>query len=268
MRTAVVYSPYAAWMVLFTVLPLVLVVAFAFGSADGGITVANFVRFMDPLFLNVLWRSAVLAFQATVICLLAGFPAAYIIARLAPKPRRLAALLLVLPMWMNFLLRTYAWIGILSPRGLLNSALALVGLGPLDLLYRQPAIVIGMVYNFLPFMILPIYTALSRIDPRVIEAAQDLGADRWNVLRRVVILNSVPGVISGITMVFMPAMSTFVIPALLGGGQLMLIGNLVEQQFLFVGNRYFGSAIAVVMMVLVLLSMTVLTRYEREEHLW
>ena len=167
-------------------------------------------------------------------------------------------------MWMNFLLRTYAWMTLLERRGLINTFLSWLRLAPLNLLYTQEAVVLGMVYNFLPFMVLPIYSVLSKIDQQLIEAAEDLGADSVTVFRKIIFPLSLPGVISGITMVFMPAVTTFVISRLLGGGQFTLIGNLIEQQFLYVGDWNFGSAISMVMMLVILLSMGVMSRYDKE----
>ncbi|HHZ19585.1 MAG TPA: ABC transporter permease [Firmicutes bacterium] len=260
--------PYIFWIIIFTVVPLALVLYFSFTvKTPAGIqfTLDNFRRFSEPIYLKVLMRSITLAAISTVLCLLLGYPAAYILAKNKLKNKNALIMLLVLPMWMNFLLRTYAWLTLLERKGLINTILAHLGLPQLNLLYNEFAVVLGMVYNFIPFMILPIYTVLSKIDNSLLEAAEDLGSDPWHTFRRVVFPLSLPGVWSGITMVFMPAVTTFVIPRLLGGGQYTLIGNLIEQQFLTVGDWNFGSAISTVMIVIILLGMGFTSRYEKEQ---
>ncbi len=262
--------PYVLWSAVFIVIPLLLVAGYSVTVKDpntGQISMSliNFQKFFDPLYLKVLWRSVRLAGQATIICLILGYPMAMILAQMPAKTQRIAALLFVLPMWMNFLLRTYAWMFILGKTGIVNKLLAFLNLPQGNFLYNEGAVLLGMVYNFLPFMVLPIYTVLTKIDSSLIEAAEDLGANVITVFKRVIVPLSVPGIISGITMVFMPAVSTFVISALLGGGQFMLVGNLVEQQFLLVNNWHFGSAISMILMVLILLSMAVLNKYDHSE---
>ncbi len=262
--------PYVFWSAVFIVIPLLLVAGYSITSKDPNtgeimFTLENFQKFMDPLYLKVLWRSIKLAGEATIICLVLGYPMAMILAKMPPKTQRIAALLFVLPMWMNFLLRTYAWMFILGKTGIVNRILMFFGLPAGKFLYNEGAVLLGMVYNFLPFMVLPIYTVLTKIDPSVVEAAEDLGANVFTVFKRIIVPLSVPGIISGVTMVFMPAVSTFVISALLGGGQFMLVGNLVEQQFLLVNNWHFGSAISMILMVLILISMAVLNRYDHSE---
>jgi len=188
-----------------------------------------------------------------------------ILANMKESKRRFAVLLFVMPMWMNFLLRTYAWVAILSRNGLVNSILKWFNLDSVDFLFKNGTVLLGMVYNFIPFMILPIYTVLSKVNKNTIEAAEDLGANKITVFMKIIMPLSIPGVVSGITMVFMPAVSTFVISALLGGGQQVLIGNLVEQQFMSVGDWYFGSAISIVMMVVILLTMAIMSKYDSDE---
>jgi spermidine/putrescine transport system permease protein len=212
----------------------------------------------------VTLRSIKLALICTACCFLLGYPVAYIMAGKDFNDKSFILFLFMVPMWMNFLLRTYAWLTILERNGLLNVLLNFLGLPTVDLLYTDAAVLLGMVYNFLPFMILPIYTVLKKMDNSIIEAAQDLGANSVSVFFRVVFPLSLPGVVSGITMVFMPGVSTFIISNLLGGSQYMLIGNLIEQQFLRVGDWRFGSAIAAVLMVLVLLSMAVFSLVDRK----
>ena len=219
-------TPYAIWSVLFIVIPLILIVFFSFTKQVDGrymFTLDNFDKFFNVMYFKVVRRSLVLAFISTVLCLIVGYPTAYIISKAKPSRRATLLLLCILPMWMNFLLRTYAWSAILGKNGFINTLLGMVGLGPINILYTDAAVLLGMVYNFLPFMILPIHTILSKMDQDLINAAKDLGANNFQVFTKVIFPLSLPGVISGITMVFMPAVSTFVISKLLGGGQLSLI---------------------------------------------
>jgi len=221
-------------------------------------TLQNFTRFFDlsnPVYLQVLWRSVYVAFVSTVICLLLGYPMALILSRMKPRVRNVLSVLFVLPMWMNFLLRTYAWMSLLEKTGLINTFLSFIGLPAIDIMYTQNAVILGSVYNFLPFMILPIYNVLIKIDRIVIEAAQDLGADSVRVFTKVIFPLSLPGVFSGITMTFMPAVTTFVISKLLGGGQNALIGDLIEKQFKVTNDWGFGSAMSVIIMILILVAM-------------
>lgn len=215
-----------------------------------------------PTLINSIW----LALIATLICLVLGYPVAYLISRMNFSKQKIMVMLVMLPMWMNFLLRTYAWMTILENNGLLNRLLGLIGLGPFQFINTQGAVVLGMVYNYLPFMILPLYSIMTKIDERTIDAARDLGAGSSNVFRRVVLPLSVPGITSGITMVFVPAVSTFIISKMLGGGRNMLIGDLIDLQFL--GNAYnphLGSAISLVLMVFILLCMSITNSMDDEE---
>ncbi|NLJ80460.1 MAG: ABC transporter permease [Firmicutes bacterium] len=274
MKRSSAMAPYLLWIVFFTVVPTLLVVYYGFtqsGPEGTHWSLSNFTRFFEPIYLRVLWRSVYLALISTSICLFLGYPAAMIMAGRAFTRKNALLLLFVVPMWMNFLLRTYAWLTLLERNGFINLILGYLRLPSLNILYTNSAVVLGMVYNFLPFMVLPIYSVLSKIDRRVLEAAQDLGANSWTVFWRVILPLSLPGVVSGITMVFMPALTTFVISRLLGGGQFTLIGNLIEQQFLVVGDWGFGSAISLVMMLLILLSMALMSFFEgdeREVSLW
>lgn len=259
--------PYAIYAAIFIVAPLLLIFLYSLRDMTGAYTLDNYLRFFnfaDPIYLKVLWRSVWLAAVSTLICLLLGYPMAYILAKLPSKIRGTVSFLFILPMWMNFLLRTYAWMALLERTGLINTLLQSIGLAPLDLMYTQWAVVLGNVYNFLPFMVLPIYTVLIKIDKSVIEAAQDLGGDHRVVFRKVVFPLSLPGVVSGISMTFMPAVTTFVISRLLGGGQNALIGDIIENQFKLVGDWGFGSAMSVILMVLILLAMNVIHKYEAE----
>lgn len=254
--------PYIVWLIIFIVVPLVLVLYFSLSFRDGGLTLENYRRFMTPIYGKVLYRSLKLAFISTVFCLILGYPMAMIIAGADISKRNLMVLLFVLPMWMNFLLRTYAWMTLLGKNGVINNILGYLNLPTLNLLYNNGAVILGMIYNFIPFMVLPIYSVLAKMDKTLIEAAKDLGANEITVFRKVTFPLSLPGVITGITMVFMPAVSTFVIPKLLGGGQFMLIGNLVEQQFTYVYDWNFGSAISIIMMIFILIAMAITTKYE------
>jgi len=252
--------PYIVWMGIFVVAPIVFVVIYAFTTTDGQPTLQNFAAM--GRFTSVFIRSFWLAFISTVICILIGYPVAYILSREGLRVQRLMIMLIVLPMWMNFLLRTYAWMSILENTGLLNRFLQFLGLPALNIINTPSAVVIGMVYNFLPFMILPIYSVIVKIDRSLYEAAQDLGANTLSVFRKVVFPMSLPGVLSGIMMVFVPAVSTFVITQLLGGGMVMMLGDLIEMQFLGTAyNPQLGSAIALVMMLIVIVFMYFVNRF-------
>lgn len=269
MKKGWVSYPYIFWMILFTLVPLLLVLYYSLTTPDPSgssvFTADNFRRFIEPIYIKVLARSIVLALTSTLICLLVGYPVAMILSGRDLSRRNLLVLLFVIPMWMNFLLRTYAWMTLLDRKGVLNSLLGMVGLPRLNILYTDAAVILGMVYNFLPFMVLPIFSVLSKIDRSVVEAAEDLGSDSFTVFRRIIFPLSFPGVVSGITMVFMPAVTTFIISKLLGGSQYMLIGNLIEDQFTRVYDWNFGSAVSIVMMLLILVSMGIMSRYDKED---
>ena len=258
--------PYVVWSAIFIVIPLLLIVFFSFTSKVDGrfvFSFENFQRLFEPIYFTVFIRSIWLAVLSTVSCLILGYPIAYIISKLPIKRRNMLILLFILPMWMNFLLRTYAWMAILGRDGLINTLLSYIGIGPIKMLYTDGAILLGMVYNFLPFMVIPIYTVLIKIDKNLVNAAYDLGANKAQAFRKIILPLSIPGIISGITMVFMPAVSNFVIPSLLGGGKYMLVGNLIEQQFTTIGNWNFGSALSIFMMILILISMAFMSKYEK-----
>ena len=257
-------APYVIWAVIFILIPLFLVGFFAFTDSGGGFTVANIsdVAKFGPVFV----RSVLLGLIATAVCLILAYPFAFAMSRLKPSMQKFAMLLIILPMWMNYLLRTYAWMTLLESNGLINKFFGLVGLGPFQMLNTDGAIVLGMIYNYLPFMILPLYTVMIKIDKSVIEAAQDLGASFAGVIIKIVLPLSKPGVLSGITMVFVPSVSTFIISRMLGGGANFLIGDLIEQQFL--GNAYnphLGSAISLILMIFILLSMALLNQFDEDE---
>ncbi len=260
--------PYVVWMLIFILVPLVLVLYYSVTvSTDSGkvLSPENFEKFMQPIYIKVLVRSVALALISTFICLILGYPVAMILASKDLSRKNLMVLLFVIPMWMNFLLRTYAWMTLLERKGLVNTFLGALGLPQLNILYTDSAVVLGMVYNFLPFMVLPIFSVMSKIDSSLVEAAEDLGSDSLTVFRRITFPLSMPGVVSGITMVFMPAVTTFVISKLLGGSQYTLIGNLIEDQFMRVYDWNFGSAVSIIMMLLILASMGIMSRYDKEE---
>jgi len=256
--------PYIIWMAVFVVAPIILVIVYAFTTSNGTPTLENFSAM--GRFMPVFTRSFRLAFFSTVICIVIGYPVAYILSKEGQRVQRLMIMLIMLPMWMNFLLRTYAWMSILENTGLLNRLLMSIGLPQLRIINTPAAVVIGMVYNFLPFMILPIYSVIVKIDRSLYEAAQDLGANALSVFRKLVVPLSLPGVLSGVMMVFVPAVSTFVISQLLGGGMVMMLGDLIEMQFLGTAyNPHLGSAIALVMMVIVIVFMYVMNRFGEGE---
>ena len=275
-KRALFAVPYVGWMALFVVAPIVMVVIYAFTTADGGVTMENFASM--GTYASVFTRSFWLAILATLICLLIGYPAAYFISREGPRFQRVAMMLIMLPMWMNFLLRTYSWMSILENTGLLNRFFSAIGLFSLinrlfgvqleyfPMINTQGAVVLGMVYNYLPFMILPIYSVIEKMDGSLVEAARDLGAGSARVFRKVILPLSLPGVLSGVTMVFVPSVSTFAISRLLGGGTQMMLGDLIEQQFL--GGAYnpqLGAAISLVMMVIVVVCMVVMNHFGEGE---
>ena len=268
--------PYVIWMAFFVVAPIIMVVIYAFSSADGGATLSNFAKM--GTYTVVFTRSFKLALIATAICVLIGYPVSYMMSKEGPRFQRLAMVLIMLPMWMNFLLRTYSWMALLENNGLLNQLFRKIGLIALynsvfgtDLSFfrminTQGAVVLGMVYNYLPFMILPIYSVIIKLDRSLIEAARDLGANSFQVFRRVILPLSLPGVLSGITMVFVPSVSTFAISKMLGGGTEMLLGDLIEQQYMGGAyNPYLGAAISLVMMVIVVICMVVMNRFGEGE---
>lgn len=264
MRAKLISAPYTIWMALFIIVPMGLVVFFAFTDTSGAFTLDNILRVgqYSNVFLRSIWLGAI----ATAISLLLGYPLAYTISKMKAKRQSVMIMLVMLPMWMNFLLRTFAWMTILENNGLINKFLGLFGIGPLQMINTQGAVILGMVYNYIPFMILPIYTTMCKIGDDVIEAAQDLGGNTFQVMARVVIPLSLPGVSTGITMVFVPAISTFIISKMLGGGTNQLIGDIIELQFL--GNSYnpnLGSAISLVLMVVVLLCMSIMSNFDDEE---
>ena len=257
-------APYTVWMTVFIVVPMLLVGYFAFTDKAGRFTMENILSVgqYSNVFLRSIWLGAV----ATAISLGLGYPFAMIIARMGARRQNVMVMLVMLPMWMNFLLRTYAWMTLLEDNGLINNALAAVGLPRVHMINTAGAVVLGMVYNYIPYMILPLYSVLTKIDRSVIEAAQDLGANSVQVFLKVVVPLSMPGVISGVTMVFVPAVSTFIISKMLGGGGNLLIGDLIDMQFL--GSAYnpnLGSAVSLVLMVIILICMGIMNQFDDGE---
>lgn len=262
--------PYVAWIAVMIVAPMLMIALYAFTTAGNDVTTIrftldNFARFFsDQVFLDVLWRSLFIAVITTIICVLVGYPIAYAIAQRSEKSNMFWVLVITMPTWINMMVRTYAWVGILQDGGLINSLLGLFGIGPFKMMYTTFAVVLGMVYNFIPFMILQIHTSLTKMDKSYLEAAADLGANKVQSFLRVTLPLSLPGVLSGITLVFLPAVSSFFIPKLLGGGQYVLIGNVIETQFLTSGDWNFGSAISLIMAVIIMISMYITRKVDTD----
>ena len=260
--------PYMIWAGLMLILPMALIALYSIVEPGNSIisfslTLEHYVKFFtEPDFLIILWRSIVIALKTTVICLLLGYPVAYFVARSSEKMQNILVLCITLPTWINMLVRTYAWIGLLSEGGMMQRFLSLFGFGNTELLYTEGAVLLGMVYNFIPFMILQIHTSLCKMEHSLLEASADLGANPIQAFLRVTLPLSVPGVINGITLVFLPAVSSFFIPKLLGGGQYFLIGNLIENQFITVGEWNFGSAISMIMAAIMMLLMMLVRKVE------
>lgn len=277
-------APYSLWMLIFTLLPCILIAYYALTDANGKFTLDNFRSFWDSnhimrenlrsvagdemaatvargsVNVDTLVYSLWMAFLCTLISLVLGYPAALFMADRRIKLGPTLVVLFIIPMWMNFLLRTIAWMSLLEDNGLINAFLEMVGIGRVQLMYNQRAVLLGMVYNFLPFMVFPIYTSLSKLDPKLGEAAQDLGCNEFRTLLKVTMPLSLPGVISGITMVFMPSVTTFFIPRVLGGGNTRMFGDLIESTFKTAGNWNLGSALSLIMMVLILISLSILRK--------
>ena len=266
MRNKWIAAPYVGWMALFVVAPLIVVLVYALtrenAAGDWYLTMENFAGMAG--YAAVFGRSFLLAGIATVICILLGYPMAYFLSRERGRLRSMAMLLIMLPMWMNFLLRTYSWVFLLERNGFFNTLLSSIGLPKLDIINTSSAVVLGMVYNFLPFMVLPLYNSLTKIDPSVINAARDLGANGIQTFLRVIFPLSIPGVISGITMVFVPALTTFVISNLLGGSKILLIGNVIEQEFTQASNWHLGSGLSIVLMVFIIINMVLTAVFDKK----
>ena len=264
MKTKIPAIPYLIWTLVFILVPLVLVIYFAFTNQRGDFTIKNFADVST--FAPVIMRSVMLAFVSTLVCLILAYPLSYYISRQNKTVQHALIMLVMLPMWMNFLLRTYAWMTILEQNGLINKALIFFGLSPIKLINTQWAVLIGMIYNYLPFMILPLYSVMTKIHKSLIEASQDLGANSFNVFTKVVFPLSLPGMASGVTMVFVAAVSTFVISRMLGGGSNILIGDLIEMQFLGMSyNPNLGSAISLVLIVISLCAILLMQQIDDDD---
>lgn len=268
MKSRTAATPFALWMSIFTVVPMAIVVWFAFTDETGAFTMANIAKIWQyaGTYVDSIWMGAL----ATIICLVLAYPVALSISRKSENMQRTMVMIVMLPMWMNFLLRTYAWMTLLENNGLINQFLRWIGVigesASLEMINTDGAVVLGMVYNFLPFMILPLYSVMAKLDGRVIEAAQDLGSNNWQVFRRVILPLSAPGIVSGVTMVFVPAVSTFVISKLLGGSKNMMIGDVIETMFVGDGCDYnVGAALSLVLMLLMLLCMSMMRKVDNGE---
>ncbi len=265
--------PYLIWSTVMIAVPMLLILLYAFTSEGNTVTrflfsLKNFKRFLtDKTFLDVLLRSLRIAVETTVICVLLGYPTAYVIAKYTEKVKMRWVLIITLPTWINMLVRTYAWTGILQEDGVINSILGAFGIRPVAFMYTDFAVILGMVYNFLPFMVIQIYTSLTKMDYSLIEAASDLGANPRKCFTKVTLPLSMPGVISGITLVFLPSVSSFCIPRMLGGGSYVMVGTIIESQFLTAGDWNFGSAISLIMAIIIMISMYITRKVDKGERM-
>jgi len=257
-------GPYMFWCAAFIIIPLLMILYYGFTGKDGGFTLLNIARITTPENLKALGLALLLSFISTVFCLILAYPLSMILTNLGVNQQSFIVLIFILPMWMNFLLRTLAWQNLLEKNGIINVVLEFLHLPSLDIINTPYAIVLGMVYNFLPFMVLPIYNVLSKIDKDIIAAARDLGANSVQTFLRIILPLSVPGIISGITMVFVPALTTFVISDLLGGSKILLIGNVIEQEFKQGSNWHVGSGLSLVLMVFIIISMALIAKYDKD----
>ena len=260
--TGILGLPYVFWAAAFIIIPLIMVVWYGLTDANGAFTLANVAAIAEPAHRKALLMALLLSFIATIVCLVLAYPLCMFLVETNKNSTSFLTMLLIVPMWMNFLLRTYAWQSLLEKTGIINTFLTSIGLQPLRMINTNGAIILGMVYNFLPFMILPIYTVLSKIDREVVMAARDLGAGPWQTFARITLPLSKPGVISGITMVFVPSLTTFVITDLLGGGKIQLIGNTIEQEFVQGSSWHVGSGLSIVLMIFVIASMALIAKYD------
>ena len=262
--------PYLIWSLVIIIVPLILIILYS--VTTGGNELVNiqfsldsFKKIGEPIYLEVLKKSFQLGFISVIVCLVLGYLMAYFITRFDDNVQDLLILLVTIPMWINTLLRTYAWISLLSDNGLVNSFLGLFGLTPQTFMYTDFAVLVGLISDVLPFMVIPIHTSIRKIDPNLLEASSDLGANKIQTFVNVILKMSIPGVINGVMMTFLLSISTFVIPKLLGGGQYMLIGNLIENQFISVGDWNFGSAISIILTVIILIGLTLMKKFDRED---
>ena len=263
--------PYILWMAAFIIIPLLMVLFYGFTTKSSDFTLDNILLIFEPINRRALWLSLKLSLISTIICLILAYPVAMILNSLKLKNKSFIIMIFIMPMWINFLLRTLAWQNILEKTGILNKVLTFIGLPAVDIINTPTAIVIGMVYNFLPFMILPIYNVLIKISDDTINAARDLGASSFTTFIKIIVPLSLPGVISGITMVFVPSLTTFVISDILGGSKIVLIGNVIEQQYKMVNNWHTGSGLSIVLMIFIFISMALINKYDKEsegQSLW
>ena len=254
-------APHLVWCALFIIAPLFFVAYYAFTDSSGAFSTENIQRFFTAEYLSILLNSVCLALIATVVCLIIAYPLAYIISRMGDKGQRMMMLLIMIPLWMNFLITTYSWMTILQDTGIINSILSFFGLGTLNMINTPGAIVVGMVFCYLPYMVLPIYSVMAGIDKSLLEASRDLGCGALGQLTGVIMPMSVSGVVSGITMVFVPSISTFYISQKLGGGKIQLIGDSIESQFISYNNYHFGAALSLVLMILILISTAIMNYF-------
>lgn len=258
---------YIGWALVFIILPLILIFLYSFNGSRSiafenfEFSFSNYARFFSPLYLKMLGVTLLIAFLSTIFCLILGYPISYIISRKDNHTAQIMLFIFIMPMWINLLLRTYGWITLLGRNGMLNRFLGIFGIGPLNMMYTPAAVIVGMVYEFLPFMVIQIYNALNKIDPNLIEAGLDLGANKKEIFTKIIFPLSLPGVYTGIIMVFIPAISTFVISNLLGGQKVYMIGNLIDQQFTFTGNWGFGSAAAIILIVILFIALGIQRRF-------
>lgn len=260
----IICTPYTVWSIIFIIVPLLMVAYYAFTDKSGAFTLDNILEL--PRYAKTFGVSLLYSVEATIVCLLIAYPLAYFMSNMKAGAKRMLSMLIMIPMWMNFLIRTYSWITILAKTGIINTLLSKIGIGPLRLINTPGAIILGMVYNFLPYMILPIYTALLKLDHSLLEAADDLGASPLMRLRKVILPLSMPGIISGITMVFVPCVSTFYISQKLGGGKTMLIGDVIEMQFQSSYNYNLGASVSLVLMILILISLAVMNHFADKDN--
>ncbi len=258
-------APHMVWAVLFIIAPLIFVVYYAFTDSEGSFTFENIGELFQAGYLEVFLRSLCFAFLATVLCLLIAYPIAYFMSKASPETQKILIMLVMLPQWLNFLIRTYSWMALLEDTGIINSILGVFGLEPLHMINTSGAVILGMVYNYLPYMIIPLHSVISKIDVRLLEAASDLGCSPFRVIYRVVFPLSISGVVSGVTMVFVPSISTFYISQKLGGGNFDLIGDTIERQFQTAYNYNLGAAMSFVLMLIILASMAIMSRYSGED---
>ncbi len=268
---ALLSGPYTIWMAAFILIPLVIVIYYGLTAKDGSFSFENVKMITDPIYRDALLLSLKLSLYSTIVCLLIAYPLAMILKSMQVKNQSLIVMLFILPMWINFLLRTIAWMTILENNGILNTILSALGLPTLHIINTPVAVVVGMVYDFLPFMILPIYNSLAKIDNSLVQASKDLGANSFQTFMRITLPLSVPGIISGITMVFIPSLTTFAISEILGGGKLNLIGNFIERQFLYYYDWNAGSGLSLVLMVFIIISMAFVAKFDKSSegtNLW